>query len=142
MSHDDRRVLPMFTYMALNKKPIPVHGDGHQTRTFCYITDAIDGFFRVLVKGQPGGAYNIGNDTDEISMRELAELVVSLEGNGASYKLIPYPNSYPAGEPTRRCPDISKAKNHLNFLPQTSLKEGVSRFISWCRNDPHYTNGI
>ena len=141
MPHNDRRVLPMFTYMALNKKPIPVHGDGRQTRTFCYITDAIDGFLRVLVKGVPGHAYNIGNDTNEISMKDLAALVVSIEGNGASYELIPYPDNYPAGEPTRRCPDISKAKEYLNFTAQTSLAEGVSRFISWCRNDPQYLIG-
>ncbi|MEK7536900.1 MAG: NAD-dependent epimerase/dehydratase family protein [Patescibacteria group bacterium] len=142
MSHNDRRVLPMFTYMVLNRKPIPVHGDGLQTRTFCYITDAIDGFLRVLAKGQAGEAYNIGNDANEISMKDLAQLVVSLEGNGASYNLIPYPESYPAGEPMRRCPDISKAKEHLNFVPQTSLQEGISRFISWCRNDPHYLAGV
>ena len=141
MSHNDRRVLPMFAYMVLNKKPIPVHGDGLQTRTFCYITDAIDGFFRVLIKGKPGHAYNIGNDTNEISMKDLAELVGSLKGNGASYELIPYPNSYPAGEPMRRCPDISKAKEHLGFTAQTSLKKGISRFMSWCGNDPQYKDG-
>lgn len=141
MSHNDRRVLPMFTYMALNKKTIPVHGDGLQTRTFCYITDAIDGFLRVLLKGASGHVYNIGNDTNEISMKDLAALVVSLEGNGASYELIPYPESYPAGEPMRRCPDISKAKEHLGFMLQTSLREGVSRFISWCKNDPYYISG-
>jgi len=141
MSHNDRRVLPMFTYMIINKQPIPVHGDGHQTRTFCYITDAIDGFFKVLLKGRPGEAYNIGSDENEISMRNLAELVTSIDGNGASYQLIPYPENYPAGEPTRRCPDISKAKEHLGFIPQTSLKEGLFRFMSWCRNDPHYNNG-
>ncbi len=141
MSPNDRRVLPMFTYMALHKKPIPVHGDGHQTRTMCYITDAIDGFLRVLVNGQPGHAYNIGNDGDEISMKDLATLITTLEGNGASYQLVSYPSNYPAGEPSRRCPDLTKARSQLAFQPQTSLSQGIARFITWCRNDPQYKNG-
>ena len=84
MGHADRRVLPMFAYKALNKQPIPVHGDGHQTRTFCYITDAATGFLKVLLRGKPGEAYNIGSEENEISMKNLAELFIKIEGNGAS----------------------------------------------------------
>lgn len=138
MGHDDRRVLPMFAYKALNKEPIPVHGDGHQTRTFCYITDAIIGFFKVLLGGKPGQAYNIGNDDNEISMRDLAKLFAKMEGGGAPVELIPYPSNYPAGEPQRRCPDLSKAKKHLAYKPSVSLEHGVKRFIDWCRTDESY----
>lgn len=138
MGHDDRRVLPMFAYKALNKEPIPVHGDGHQTRTFCYITDAVTGFLKVLTVGEPGHAYNIGNADNEISMNDLAQLFVEIEGNGASYKLIPYPANYPAGEPQRRCPDLTKAKKYLSYEPKVSLEHGLKRFIEWCRTQEMY----
>jgi UDP-glucuronate decarboxylase len=138
MSYDDRRVLPMFAYKALNKEPIPVHGDGHQTRTFCYIVDATVGFFKVLLSGKPGHAYNIGNDANEISMKNLAELFAKIEGNGATFELIPYPPSYPAGEPQRRCPDLTKAKTELSYKPTTSLHDGIARFLVWCRAEDTY----
>ena len=138
MGHDDRRVLPMFAYKALNKEPIPVHSDGHQTRTFCYITDAIIGFLKVLLKGKPGHAYNIGNENNEISMKDLAKLFVKIEGNGASFKLIPYPKIYPAGEPQRRCPDLTKAKTHLSYKATMPLEKGLKRFIDWCRTQEMY----
>ena len=137
MGHNDRRVVPMFAYKLLNKEPIPVHGDGHQTRTFCYITDAITGFLKVLVRGTPGHPYNIGNDMNEISMKDLASLFASLEKSG-THQLIPYPEHYPAGEPQRRCPDITKAKSHLDFTPHVSLREGLVRFIKWCKNESNY----
>ena len=139
MGHADRRVLPMFAYKALNKETIPVHGDGHQTRTFCYITDATVGFLKVLASGKPGNAYNIGNPDNEISMRDLATLFSKIEGGGARHKLIEYPESYPAGEPQRRCPDITKAKKDLKFSAETPLEDGLKRFIKWCKTDPRYT---
>lgn len=138
MGHEDRRVLPMYAYKALNKEVIPVHGDGHQTRTFCYITDALEGFLRILLLGKPGEAYNIGNDENEISMRNLAKLVTIIEGNGASFETIPYPSHYPAGEPQRRCPDLAKARENLGYTPKVQLGEGVLRFINWCRSDERY----
>jgi len=138
MGHNDRRVLPMFAYKALNKEVIPVHGDGHQTRTFCYITDAIAGFLKVLLSGKPGHAYNIGNEDNEISMSNLAKMFVEIEGGGASFELISYPENYPAGEPQRRCPDLSKAKTDLSYNPTVSLREGLTRFIEWCRNEEMY----
>src|SRR3989344_4038734 len=142
MGHADRRVLPMFAYKALNKQPIPVHGDGHQTRTFCYITDAAAGFLKVMLLGKPGEAYNIGSEENEISKKVLAELFIKLESNGASYQLIPYPANYPGGEPQRRCPDIRKARANLAFAPKVNLENGLRRFIEWCRNEPNYKDGV
>lgn len=139
MGHADRRVLPTFAYKAINKEVIPIHGDGHQTRTFCYITDAVVGFLKVLLNGREGHAYNIGNADNEISMKDLAKLFVKIEGSGASYKLIPYPPNYPAGEPQRRCPDLTKAKLHLSYKPKVQLREGLRRFIDWCRTQEMYT---
>jgi UDP-glucuronate decarboxylase len=141
MGHADRRVLPMFAYQALNKQVIPVHGDGVQTRTFCYITDAMVGFLKVLVSGKPGHAYNIGNAENEIAMKDLARLFADIEGGGASFSLVSYPDTYPAGEPQRRCPDLSKAREHLNYAPKVSLKDGIRRFIDWARTDERYTSG-
>lgn len=138
MKHDDRRVVPMFTYQLLNGETLSVHGDGHQTRTFCYITDAITGFLKVLLAGKAGEAYNIGNDDNEISMRDLAQIFVDIVGEGASYNLIPYPDTYPAGEPQRRCPDLAKARGELGFMPQVNFREGIDRFIRWCRTQESY----
>jgi UDP-glucuronate decarboxylase len=141
MGYADRRALAMFAFKTLNNQPIPVHGTGTQTRTFCYITDAITGFIKVLLDGKDGEAYNIGNDLNEISVKDLAELFVRLEGNGGRYELIPYPKDYPAGEPQRRCPDLTKAKTQLAYQPKVTLQEGIHRFIEWCRTDPQYKNG-
>ena len=132
MGHADRRVLPMFAYKILNGEPLPVHGDGHQTRTFCYVTDAISGFVQVLLNGEPGHSYNIGNHNNEISMKDLADLFISLadeHSNNASYELVSYPATYPGGEPQRRCPDLTKAKEHLGYVPKVSLEDGIRRFI-------------
>lgn len=138
MRHDDRRVVPMFAWRALNGETLPVHGDGHQTRTFCYITDAITGFLKVLLRGRPGEAYNIGNDENEISMRELAQVFVELSGSAASFELVPYPETYPAGEPQRRCPDLTKARGELSFTPQVDFRAGLTRFLTWCRTQESY----
>ncbi len=138
MKHNDRRVVPMFTYQALNGETITVHGDGHQTRTFCYITDAMTGFLRALLLGKPGEAYNIGNPDNEISMRDLAQVFVDEAKNGAALKMIPYPDTYPAGEPQRRCPDTSKAKEELGYESKVSFKDGIERSMDWARTQESY----
>ena len=137
MTHDDRRVVPTFTYNALNGRPLPVHGNGQQTRTFCYITDAIVGFLSTLLRGMPGEAYNIGNSENEISMANFAQLFTELVP-GATFARISYPDTYPAGEPQRRCPDLRKAAAHLGYAPSVSLREGLSRFVNWARQQDAY----
>lgn len=127
----------MFTYQALTGEPIPVHGDGLQTRTFCYITDAITGFLKVLLRGRPGEPYNIGNAANEISMLNLAELYGELVP-GSTFRPIDYPDTYPGGEPQRRCPDLSKAHEQLNYYPQVDVKEGLARFIAWAKDQESY----
>lgn len=139
MRHDDRRVVPMFTYQALQSKTLTVHGDGHQTRTFCYITDAMIGFLKTLLIGKPGEAYNIGNAENELSMRDLAKIITELVATEASVQLIPYPSTYPAGEPQRRCPDLSKALEQLNYTAAMNLPQGLRRFIDWTHEQPSYT---
>jgi UDP-glucuronate decarboxylase len=128
----------MFSYQALGGQRLPVHGDGHQTRTFCYITDAMTGFLKVLLAGKPGEAYNIGNEENEISMRDLAQVFVDAVGGKAAYELIPYPATYPAGEPQRRCPDLTKARGELGFEPRVNFRDGIERFLEWCKTQEAY----
>ena len=109
-----------------------VYGNGNQTRTFCYITDAITGFLKVLLSGLNGEPYNIGNPNPEISMLELIEKIQQLYPDKAiDYKVIKHPDTYPADEPQRRCPNIDKAKMHLNYNPQIKIDDGLSRFMNW-----------
>ncbi len=131
MKHTDYRVVPTFVYNGLKGKNLPVHDKGIQTRTFCYITDALSAIFKVLINGKPGEVYNIGNDKPEISMFELAQIVANLLGNGIKPQRKHYPENYPAGEPQRRCPDLSKIKSQLNFEPQVDLETGLKKTIDW-----------
>jgi UDP-glucuronate decarboxylase len=137
MKHDDRRVIPMFTYEALNGRALPIHGDGHQTRTFCYITDAISGFLMTLLNGRPGEAYNIGNAENEISMVKLGKMY-SLVIPGSTIKLTRYPSTYPAGEPQRRCPDLTKAAKELGYASRVNLQTGLAAFVAWARKQDSY----
>jgi UDP-glucuronate decarboxylase len=137
MKRDDRRVVPMFTFCALNGKSLPVHGDGRQTRTFCYITDAIVGFLKTLLHGRLGEAYNIGNSNNEISMSDLAKLYGEVIP-GTTFTQVGYPDTYPAGEPQRRCPDLRKAAEHVGYSSTVDLREGLSRFVDWARHQPSY----
>ena len=138
MKHNDRRVVPMFAYETLNGQPITVHGDGSQTRTFCYITDAMVGFIKTLLIGRAGEAYNIGNAHNEIAMRDLAQMFVDAAHTTSTVSLIPYPATYPAGEPMRRCPDLGKAKKELGYDAQVNFRQGIERFLDWCRTQESY----
>jgi UDP-glucuronate decarboxylase len=138
MRHTDYRVIPTFLYMGLRGKNLPVHDKGNQTRTFCYITDALTAIFKVLISGKNGGIYNVGNDAPEISMYELASIVCDLLGNGVKPRRKAYPNNYPAGEPQRRCPDLTKIKNELGYQPKVDLKTGLKRSITWFKHEYNF----
>lgn len=131
MREDDFRVLPSFASAIRGNAPLTVYGEGQQTRTYTYITDAMVGFFLVLARGTPGEVYNIGNNKPELSVLDLVMLLEEILGRPLDKHLIEYPDSYPADEPRRRCPNIFKAKQHLEYEPQVSLREGLSRFLSW-----------
>lgn len=130
MNKLDYRVIPNFIRKIQRKKTIEIFGDGKQTRTFCFISDAMCGFLKVISKGKNGEIYNIGNDNDEISMNNLLKIFQKLLKRNVKYKCISYPSSYPPDEPLRRCPDISKARKDLNFYPKISVYEGVRRYLS------------
>jgi len=133
MKENDYRVLPNFASRIAAGRPVRVYQDGKQTRTFCYISDALNGFVRVLLNGRGGEAYNIGNPNPEVSMVQLYEHVQSVLPQPLEMEFIGYPDSYPADEPRRRCPDIFRASEELGYKPQVKLSDGLRRFFDWTR---------
>jgi len=131
MQEADYRVLPNFASRIKAGTPLLVYGSGVQTRTFCYITDAIVGFLKVILRGVPGEAYNIGNPDPEISMVDLVKRIESIVKKSIKYSIVEYPDSYPADEPSRRAPDIRKAELQLGYRPVVDLDEGLRRFLLW-----------
>ena len=128
MSLSDYRVLPNFARAFLENRPLEVYSTGKQTRTFCYVTDAITGFLQVLLRGSPGEAYNVGNPNPEIDMLTLARMSVGVTGVPSEVITRDYPDTYPGDEPQRRCPDISKVQA-LGYAPKVELSEGLRRFF-------------
>jgi UDP-glucuronate decarboxylase len=122
----DGRVIPNFIHKAIHNQDITIYGDGQQTRTFCWFSDFIVGTIKVLLLGD-NKPYNIGNDNNEISMLDLAKMVEEVSGKTGLIKLIPRPLVYD-DEPLRRCPDLTKAKQHLSYKPTVSLREGLEMF--------------
>lgn len=131
MQESDYRVLPNFASRIKAGSPLNIYGNGQQTRTFCYITDAIVGFLLVILKGVSGETYNIGNPFPELSMLDLVKNINKVLGITVDYNLIEYPDSYPGDEPMRRSPDIRKARTQLNFQPEVDIEEGLAKFFSW-----------
>lgn len=131
MAKNDYRILPNIVNKIKSKKKILVHGNGKQTRTFCYITDAMTGFLKVILSNMSGEIWNIGNPNNEINMINLIKIFNNLLNRKNSYKLINYPKHYPADEPIRRCPDISKSIKYLNFKPKIDVKTGIERMIKY-----------
>lgn len=131
MRETDYRVLPNFASRLIGGGPLYIYGTGAQTRTFCYVSDAMNGFLRTLLNGIPGEAYNIGTPQPEISIVDLVKEMEAVLGRGIEVVSIEYPDSYPPDEPMRRCPDINKARFQLSYEPTIDLREGLRRFIDW-----------
>ena len=138
MGQKDYRILPNFIDNILNKRKLKVYGTGKQTRTYCYITDAMIGFLKVIVKGKSGEVYNIGNNKPEISVFDLFKLLKKIYPKRILFQKIDYPKSYPEDEPQRRCPDITKAKKQLKFKPNIKLEKGLNNFIKWAKYNYSY----
>lgn len=127
----DSRVVPRFLTSAIKKEPMPVHAGGNQTRTFCYVTDAITAFFKVLLSRKNGEVYNVGNDDNELNMMTLAQIISELFKGKVEIKSIDYPATYPQGDPRRRSPDLSKIRTFLGYKPDVDLKVGLKRTLRW-----------
>jgi len=132
----DRRVMPDFANDVLNDRDIVMLSDGSPRRTFCYSADAVCGYYKALIKGRPGEAYNIGVEGPEISVGELAEKLVQCARELFGYKgkvvrMKSDETDYLVDNPNRRCPDISKARNEIGYDPSTSIDEGIYRSLVW-----------
>lgn len=142
MMPSDYRVLPNFAWSIKAEKPLSIYGQGTQTRTFCYITDAITGFLKVLANEKIGDVYNVGNPSPEVSINQLAEEIAQIINKPSNIKHMPYPESYPADEPMRRCPDISKITAAFGYQPNVDLTEGLTRFLHWAEQEyPKISHG-
>lgn len=129
---DDYRVLPNFIEHALRREPLPIHGDGKNTRSFCYINDAIEAFFRVLFSRADGECFNVGNPEPEISVKDLAAWVAQAIPHPVEIFHIDPPHAvYASNDPKRRCPDIRKIQSVTGFKPKYDLKTGLKRTVDW-----------
>ena len=131
MQEKDYRVLPNFASRIKAKLPLQVYGKGSQTRTFCYITDAIVGIFKIIIDGKEGEAYNIGNPNPEITMMDLVKTIRNVTNTEIPFEIIDYPDTYPSDEPNRRCPNIQKAIEQIDYNPRVNIDEGLKRFFQW-----------
>ncbi len=132
----DSRVLPDFCRDILSGRDIVMLSDGAPTRTFCYSADAIVGYYKTLVRGRGGEAYNIGVETPEISMAQLAEHVVSLARElfgyqGRVVRQVSAEKDYLVDNPNRRCPSIDKARKELGYRPSVEFADGLRRSLIW-----------
>jgi len=125
MRKDDGRAVPTFITQALKNKPITMFGNGKQTRSFCYISDMVEGLYRLLLsnKNEP---INIGNPR-EITLNELAKIIIKITNSKS--KIVH--RTLPVDDPKVRRPDITKAKKFLRWTPEVSLEDGLTKTISW-----------
>lgn len=133
MGQYDYRIFPNFISNILNKKKIKIYGSGDQTRTYCYITDAIEGFIRVICLGKTGEAYNIGNNKPEVSVKKIFEVFKNIHKSNISADFVNHPKSYPNDEPKRRCPDLNKSYKQLRYKPKVNLKNGLQKYLDWAK---------
>jgi len=127
MRMDDGRVVPTFICQALAGEPLTIYGDGSQTRSFCYVSDLVEGIVRLMRK-EYFYPVNLGNPC-EVTILEIAKIVCRLVGCEENFSFLPLPED----EPKRRRPDISLAKELLGWEPKVALEEGLKMTIDWYR---------
>ncbi len=127
MRKDDGRVVPNFITQALSNKPLTIYGNGKQTRSFCYISDLIDGIYKLMVS-KINEPINLGNP-NEHTILELAKLIKELTKSSSKIVFKPLP----LDDPHVRCPDIAKANKLLKWQPKVNLREGLKITINWLR---------
>jgi dTDP-glucose 4,6-dehydratase len=125
MQLNDGRVVPNFMKQALRGEPLTVYGDGHQTRSFCFVSDEIDGFVR-LAKSDEHLPVNIGNP-DEFTILECAQMVLKVTGSMSQIRSEPLPQD----DPKQRCPDITKARQLLGWEPKIDLETGLRNSLEY-----------
>jgi UDP-glucuronate decarboxylase len=127
MAIGDGRVVSNFIVQALRNEPINIYGDGKQTRSFCYVSDLVDGIYKLLhLDDNPDSPINLGNP-NEFTILELAKVVIDITKSKS--KIVN--NPLPQDDPKQRCPDISLAKSTLNWKPAIELREGIEKTAAY-----------
>jgi UDP-glucuronate decarboxylase len=127
MQPNDGRVVSNFIVQALENRDITLYGDGSQTRSFCYVDDLVEALIRLMDTGdEVTGPMNLGNPA-EFSIRELADLTIELTGTASRIRNVPPP----ADDPRQRRPNIDRARQHLNWQPTVTLRDGLVRTIEY-----------
>ena len=127
MRLNDGRVVPNFVAQALRGEPITIYGDGSQTRSFCYVSDLIDGILRLALSDQ-SGPINIGNPA-ELTIKEFAEEIINATNSASSLEYCPLPQD----DPRQRRPDITKAMTLLGWQPKVKLVDGIRETVDYFR---------
>jgi dTDP-glucose 4,6-dehydratase len=127
MRIEDGRAIPAFLSQALRNEDVTVFGDGSQTRSLCYVSDLVDGIYRLMMSDF-ADPVNVGNPA-ELTIRQLAETIVAV--TGARSRIVERP--LPVDDPRRRQPDITRARTILGWEPKVSLDEGLPRTIEYFR---------
>jgi len=127
MQPDDGRVVTNMVHQSLAGKPLTIYGDGSQTRSFCYVTDEVDGIVRLL-QSDVVGPVNIGNP-NEFTIRELADVIAEVLGADLSIEYLPLPSD----DPKVRQPDISRARDLLGWEPKIELRDGIRQMVESLR---------
>jgi UDP-glucuronate decarboxylase len=128
MAVDDGRVISNFIVQALMAQPLTIYGDGSQTRAFCYVSDLVEGLISMMEADSLIGPINLGNP-EEHTILELAEIIIQLSKSSSKITRKPIPPD----DPPRRCPEISKAKDKLDWKPKVGLEEGLMKTIHYFR---------
>jgi dTDP-glucose 4,6-dehydratase len=135
MRKDDGRAVPVFLNLAIQGKPLTVFGDGSQTRSFCYVSDLVEGIYR-LMRWEGSEPINLGNP-NEMTILEFARKIIELTDSRSKlvYK------SLPENDPRVRRPDITRAREHLKWEPKVELEEGLKRTLDWFKEMNNKTKG-
>ncbi len=129
MRKDDGRVVPTFINQALKGQPLTVFGDGSQTRSFCYVSDLVEGIYKLMIS-EINEPVNLGSP-DEMSILDFARLVLEVTSSQSKTTYKPLPEN----DPRVRRPDISRAKKYLKWQPKVELREGLAKTLAWFKKE-------
>jgi len=132
MLENDGRVVSNFIVQALRGQPLTIYGDGTQTRSFCYVSDLVEGIYRMTLKKNFSGPVNLGNP-EEYTVKELAEMIQKLTGSTSPIEFLPLPQD----DPRKRRPDISLAQRELGWSPTVPVREGLKATIAYFQQKLH-----
>jgi len=131
MRSDDGRVVSNFVTQALRGEPLTIYDDGSRTRSFCYVSDMVEGLYRLLLSDEVYPV-NLGNP-NEMTILEFAHQVLEISASSSEIVFIAPTDERTKDDPQVRRPDISKAKQVLNWEPRVGLEEGLRKTIEWFR---------